>query len=43
MKDEIITNESELLAYLLNKFNKLSRNSVKSLLTKKQIVFIKFL
>ncbi len=38
MNDEIITNESELLPYLLNKFNKLSRNSIKNLLIKKQIV-----
>lgn len=38
MNEEIITNESELLPYLLNKFSKLSRNSVKNLLIKKQIV-----
>lgn len=38
MSEEIITSESELLSYLLNKFNNLSRNSVKNLLLKKQIV-----
>lgn len=38
MKDEIVEKESELLEYLLNKFNKLSRNSVKSLLSNKKIV-----
>ena len=38
MQDEIIEKESELLEYLLNKFNKLSRNSVKSLLSNKKIV-----
>ena len=37
-KEEIIEKESKLLDYLLNKFNKLSRNSVKNLLTNKQIV-----
>lgn len=36
--EEIVQEEVELFAFLLNKFNKLSRNSVKSLLTKKQIV-----
>lgn len=36
--EEIIKEESELLTYLLNKFNKLSKNSVKHLLTNKQIV-----
>lgn len=38
MKEEIIQEEIELLNYLLNKFNKLSKNSVKHLLTNKQIV-----
>ena len=38
MKDEMIDKESLLLDYLLIKFNKLSRNSVKNLLVKKQIV-----
>lgn len=38
MKEEIIEQESELLSYLLEKFNKLSRNSVKNLLANKQIV-----
>ena len=38
MKDEIIEKESELLEYLLSKFSKLSRNSVKSLLSDKKIV-----
>ena len=37
-KEEIIDKESKLLEYLLNKFSKLSRNSVKNLLTNKQIV-----
>lgn len=36
--EEVIKEESELLTYLLNKFNKLSKNSVKHLLTNKQIV-----
>jgi len=36
--EEIVKEESELLTYLLNKFNKLSKNSVKNLLTNKQIV-----
>lgn len=36
--EEIIKEESELLKYLLNKFNKLSRNSVKNMLVNKQIV-----
>ena len=36
--EEIIEKESKLLDYLLIKFNKLSRNSIKGLLTKKQIV-----
>lgn len=38
MKEEIIEKETRLLEFLLIKFNKLSRNSVKSLLTNKQIV-----
>lgn len=38
MKEEIIEKEGELLNYLLNKFNKMSRNSVKNLLKKEQIV-----
>ena len=38
MKEEIIKEEIELFTYLLNKFKNLSRNSVKNLLTKKQIV-----
>ena len=38
MQEELIETESNLLEYLLNKFNKLSRNSVKNLLTNKQIV-----
>jgi len=38
MKEEIIEKEGLLLEYLLEKFNKLSRNSVKNLLTSKQIV-----
>lgn len=37
-KEEIIEKEIKLLEYLLLKFNKLSRNSVKNLLTNKQIV-----
>lgn len=37
-KEVIIENEIKLLDYLLQHFNKLSRNSVKNLLTKKQIV-----
>ena len=36
--DEIIEKEEKLLEFLLNKFNKLSRNSVKNLLTNKQVV-----
>lgn len=36
--EEIIKEESELLVFLLKKFNKLSRNNVKNLLTNKQIV-----
>ena len=36
--EEIIKEESELLVFLLKKFNKLSRNNVKNLLTSKQIV-----
>lgn len=36
--DEIIENEIKLLDFLLNRFNKLSRNSVKNLLANKQIV-----
>lgn len=36
--EEIVKEESELLKYLLHKFNKLSRNSVKNMLTNKQIV-----
>ena len=36
--EEVIKEDSELLTYLLNKFNKLSKNSVKHLLTNKQIV-----
>ena len=38
MKEEIIEKEGELLNYLLNKFNKMSRNNVKNLLKKEQIV-----
>jgi len=39
MNDEvIIEKETKLLEFLLDKFNKLSRNSVKNLLTNKQIV-----
>ena len=38
MQEEIIERECELLEYLLNKFNKLSRNSVKNLLSDKKIV-----
>ena len=38
MKEEIIEKEIKLLEFLLNKFTKLSRNSVKNLLTNKQIV-----
>jgi 23S rRNA pseudouridine1911/1915/1917 synthase len=38
MKEEIIEAESKLLEYLLNKFDKLSRNSVKNLLINKQVV-----
>jgi len=38
MKEETIEKESKLLDYLLSKFTKLSRNSVKNLLTNKQIV-----
>ncbi len=38
MKEEIIKEESKLLDYLLKKFNHLSRNSVKHLLTNKQII-----
>lgn len=37
-KEVIIENEIKLLEFLLNHFNKLSRNSVKNLLTNKQIV-----
>lgn len=37
-KEVIIEEEIELLEFLLNHFNKLSRNSVKNLLTNKQIV-----
>lgn len=36
--EEIIKEESELLSYLFQKFNKLSKNSVKNLLTSKKIV-----
>ena len=38
MQEEIIAKESQLFDYLLSKFDKLSRNSVKNLLAKKQIV-----
>ena len=38
MEEEIIQKEMQLLDYLLNKFNKLSKNSVKHLLSNKQIV-----
>lgn len=38
MKETIIEKEEKLLDYLLLKFNKLSRNSVKNLLVNKQIV-----
>lgn len=38
MKEQIIEKEELLLEFLLNRFNKLSRNSVKSLLSNKQIV-----
>lgn len=37
-KEVIVEKESKLLEFLLNHFNKLSRNSVKNLLTNKQIV-----
>lgn len=38
MEEVIIEKEEQLLNFLLNKFNNLSRNSVKNLLTNKQIV-----
>ena len=38
MQEEVIAKESKLLEYLLNRFNKLSRNSVKNLLVGKKIV-----
>lgn len=38
MKEETIIKEEILFDYLLNKFKKLSRNSVKNLLAKKQII-----
>ena len=38
MSEEFIEVEEKLLDYLLKKFNKLSRNSVKNLLTSKKIV-----
>lgn len=38
MKEEIIKEEEELLKYLLKKFKNLSRNSIKNMLTNKQIV-----
>ena len=37
-KEIVIEEESKLLEFLLNHFNKLSRNSVKNLLTNKQVV-----
>ena len=37
-KEIVIEKESKLLDFLLNHFNKLSRNSVKNLLTNKQVV-----